>query len=273
MSPLPGVPQLIFPPLPELRSVAVFGRTIKYYDVGHGPALVLIHGVGGDADGWAFCLEALAAAHRVIALDLLGFGRSDKPLIDYTIAGFVEVLERFLRALEVERGNLLGESLGGWIAASFALQFPDAVDKLILVDAAGVWGDVTELPIDLHVSTRAHLREVFDLLLYQPSVASEELVDLAYELHLARGDGYTIDSVVRNLQSGRERLDETIGNLKAPVLIIWGEQDRMIPVSVGRRLQQLIAGSRLEVIAECGHLPALEKPVEFVRRVLSFLGS
>ncbi|MGC2111652.1 MAG: alpha/beta fold hydrolase [Candidatus Korobacteraceae bacterium] len=271
-SPEAASPQLIFPPLPELRSATVFGRTIRYYDVGAGPVLVLIHGIGGDADEWAFCFEPLAASHRVIAFDLLGFGRSDKPLIEYTVAGFVEVLERFLRGLGIERASLLGASLGGWIAASFALRFPDEVDKLILVDSAAAWGDTTELPIDLHVSTRAHLREVFDLLFYDSRLATEELVDLAYELHLERGDGYTIDSVLRNLQSGRERLDATIGDVKARTLIVWGEQDRMIPVSVGRRLQQLIAGSRLEVIAECGHLPALEKPAEFVRCVLSFLG-
>ncbi len=123
-------PQFALPPLPELRSVKVFGRNIRYYDFGSGQALVLIHGIGGDADDWAFCLHALSASHRVIALDLLGFGRSDKPLIDYSIAGFVELLERFLRTLDIKRATLIGGSLGGWIAAAFALQFADVVDRL-----------------------------------------------------------------------------------------------------------------------------------------------
>lgn len=265
-------PQFTLPPLPELRSLRVFGRTIRYYDLGSGPALVLIHGIGGDADDWAFCLQGLSASHRVIALDLLGFGRSDKPLIDYSIAGFVEVLQRFLRTLEIERATFMGGSLGGWIAAAFALQFPDAVDKLVLVDAAGVWGNTTEFSIDLHVSSRRHMREVFELLFHDKAMVTDGLIDLAYEQHLERGDGYTIHSVLQNLRDGRERLDESIANLRMPVLIVWGEQDAMIPVETGQLIQRLIHNSTLEVIPRCGHLPALEKPAEFVRRVLDFLG-
>lgn len=226
------------------------------------PPLLLIHGLGGDADEWSFCFEALGKTHRVIALDLLGFGRSDKPLIEYHIAGFVEVIECFLHKLKIESPAILGESLGGWIAAAFALKFPQVVDRLIMVDAAGVWGDIQELPIDVRVSTRAHLQQVFRLVFHDKRMASDLLVDLAYQQHLERGDGYTIDSVLRSQESGRERLDEVIGNLAMPTLIVWGEQDEMIPVSVGKRLQQLIPGSRLEVIPQCGHLPALEKPAE-----------
>lgn len=263
-------PQLIFPPLPKLRSTVVFGHTIKYYDVGSGPPLLLVHGIGGDADEWAFCFEPLSRSHRVIAIDLLGFGRSDKPVIEYTIAGFAESLEAFLRGLKIERAAVVGESLGGWIASAFTLKCPGIVDRLILVDAAGVWGDITGLPIDVRVSTRAHLREVFRLLFHDKGLASDLLIDMAYELHLERGDGYTIDSVLRN--SPRERLDAVISNLKAPTLIVWGEQDEMIPLSVGINLHELITGSTLKMIPQCGHLPALEKPAEFVRCVLEFLG-
>lgn len=230
-----------------------------------------IHGIGGDADEWAFCFEALSQSHRIIALDLLGFGRSSKPVIEYTIAGFLEVVEYFLKALRIDRTAILGESLGGWIAAAFALKFPKIVDKLILVDAAGVWGDITNLPVDVRVSTLAHLREVFQLLFYDKRWASEVFVDMAYRLHLERGDGPTIDSVLRSQADGRERLDDVIGGIVAPTLIVWGEQDEMIPLSVGHRLHQLIPGSRVEVIPQCGHLPALEQPAELVRRVLDFL--
>ncbi len=264
-------PQLVFPPLPNLRSTKVFDQTIKYYDVGAGPPLLLIHGIGGDADEWAFCFEPLSRSHRVIAMDLLGFGRSDKPLIEYTIAGFVEVVEQFLRVLEIERVVVLGESMGGWIASAFALRFPELVERLVLVDAAGVWGDLSTLPIDLRVSTRAHLRDVFRLVFHDKRLATDALIDMAYELHLERGDGYTIDSVLRNEQGGRERLDEVISQLSVPTLIVWGEQDEMIPLSVGRNLHRLIPGSKLEVISQCGHLPELEKPEELVQCVLEFL--
>ena len=263
--------QLVFPPLPELRSTKVFGQTIKYYDVGSGPPLLLIHGIGGDADEWAFCFEPFSQSHRVIALDLLGFGRSDKPLIEYRIAGFVEVVEEFLRALKIDRTAVLGESLGGWIASAFALKCPECVERLVLVDAAGVWGDISTLPIDLRVSTRAHLRDVFRLVFHDKRLATDALINMAYELHLERGDGYTIDSVLRHQRDGRERLDDAIGKLDVPALIVWGEQDELIPLAVGRNLHRLIPRSRLEVIPQCGHLPALERPAEFVKAVLGFL--
>ena len=159
--------------------------------MGSGPPLLLVHGIGGDADGWAFCFEAFSRSHRMIALDLPGFGRSDKPRIEYHIAGFVETIERFLLNLKIDHVALLGESLGGWIAASFALKFPKIVDKLVLVDAAGVWGNITKLPIDVRVSTRDHMggssascrrkRMASRALLNCLSAASE------------RGDSYTIE--------------------------------------------------------------------------------
>ena len=262
----------VLPPLPELRSARTFGQTIRYYDVGSGLPLVLLHGLGGDADDWAFCLDALSAAHRVIAPDLLGFGRSDKPHIEYTIAGFVEVLERFLHELGITRATLIGHSLGGWITAAFALRSPEALDKLVLVDAAGVWEDTPTLPIDLHVSTLAHMREVFQRVFYDKRMATDELVEYAYAQHLQRGDGYTIHNVLQNLRDGRERLDDLLSALKLPTLIVWGEQDEMIPLAIGQRMHRLIAGSRLEAIPRCGHLPELEKPAEFVRCLLQFVG-
>lgn len=273
MDPSPSVTcHFELPPLPPLRSTTVFGQTIRYYDVGVSPPLVLIHGLGGDADDWAFCLGPLSARHRVIAFDLLGFGRSDKPAIQYTIARYVEVLDCFLDNLKIQQTSIVGHSLGGWIAASFALKSPQAVDKLVLMDAAGVWGDTRELPVDFRVSTRDHLREVFDHLFYDKSLASDELIDFAYAQHLARGDGYTISDILQNLRDGEERLDDVIGKLSVPTLLLWGEQDEIIPLATGRRMHQLIRDSRLQIIPECGHLPELEKPAEVVRSVLEFLG-
>ena len=266
-------PQLVFPPLPELRATIIFGRTITYYDVGSGPPLLLIHGLGGDADEWAFCFEPLSQSHRVVALDLLGFGRSDKPLIEYTIAGLVEVIDRFLKTLNIKRPTLIGSSLGGWIASAFGLTHPESVSRLVLADSAGVWANLKELGMDPHVSTRAHMREVFHRVFYDKRLATDELVDLAYEQHLARGDGYTIASLIRNVGNGGESLDSTIGGIQAPTLIIWGQQDEIIPLGAGELTHRLIRGSEFVVIPECGHVPALERSAEFVQHVLRFLAT
>ena len=268
--PLPAT-QFVLPPLPELQSTTVFGRKICYYDIGSGPLLVLVHGLGGDADQWAYCFQALSATHRIVALDLLGFGRSDKPNITYRIAGFVEVLEAFLKALGIGRASFLGHSLGGWIVAAFALQFSDEVDSLVLNDAAGIASGAIKPPVDLNISTRAHMREMLESMFYNKTLVTDDLVDLAYSLHLERGDGSTIRSVLETFSSRDEKLDHNISGLKAPTLVLWGEQDALTPLSLARNFQRLITGARLEIIPECGHFPALEKPAEFTRRVLEFL--
>jgi len=265
-------PQFVLPPLPELRSTSVFGRRICYYDAGSGPVLVLVHGLGGDADQWAWCLGPLSATHRVIALELLGFGRSDKPAITYRIAGFVEVLERFLQALGIERASLLGLSLGGWIVAAFALQFPHRVDKLVLADAAGIDAGGMKPPIDLNVSTRANMRAILEFVFYNKAMVTDDFVELSYSLHLERGDGPTIRSVLETILAPDEKLDNRFSGLQAPTLLLWGEQDALTPLTMAESFQRLIPGSRLEVIPECGHVPCLEKPGEFSAAVANFLG-
>ncbi len=261
----------VLPSLPQLSSTTVFGRRICYYDIGSGPPLVLVHGLGGDADQWAFCFGALSASHRVIAVELLGFGRSDKPPISYRIAGFVEVLEQFLQSLGIPRASLLGHSLGGWIIATLALQRPELVDKLVLNDSAGLDAGAIRPPVDLHLSTHAHMRVVLESMFFDKRMVTNELVDLAYSQHLERGDGATIASVLETFPVPEEKLDGTIAQLKAPTLLLWGEHDLLTPPAMAKNFHRLIAGSRLEVIPECGHFPCLERPAEFAERVVRFL--
>jgi len=259
------------PTLPELREANVFGRTLRYYDIGKGAPLVLVHGLGGDADQWAFCFAALAASHRVIAVDLPGFGRSDKPLIDYRVAGFVEVLERFAAAIGLERAAWLGHSLGGWIVAALALRFPAKVAALVLNDAAGIDEGAVALPVDLNISTRAQLGAAFECMFHDRSMVGDALVDLAYALHLERGDGYAIRSVLETLAVPAEKLDGKLGALAVPTLLLWGEQDAITPLAMAHAWQRGIARSRLHVIPQCGHLPMLEKPRDFAAAVVDFL--
>ena len=155
--------------------------------------------------------------------------------------------------------------------ATFALQFPDKVDRLMLNDACAIDSGAIMPPVDLNISTPAHMREMLDSMFYDKSLVTNELVDLAYRLHLERNDGPTIRSVLETFSRPDEKLDGNIGALTIPTLLLWGEQDALTPLALGRNFQRLIRGSRLEVIPECGHFPALEKPAEFTQRVLEFL--
>ena len=263
---VPGVP-----PLPPLRSVQVFGQTIRYYDCGEGRPLLLLHGLGAEADVWAYCLEALSAHHRVIAPDLLGFGRSSKPLINYRIATFVEVVDRFLQALAVPRVSIVGNSMGAWIAATFALRFPARVSKLVLNDAIGIVAGAVDVPIDFRPSSLQNMREILEFMFYDKSLATDELVEMAYQFHLERNDGPTITSLLETIRLRLDRLDDQLSLLKVPTLLVWGDTDRVSPLSVAENYLRLIPGARLEIIPQCGHIPALEKPQELVQHVLTFL--
>jgi len=122
---------------PAERVVSVLGAKLHYVDAGSGPVVVLLHGLADDVGVWEAILPTLAAKHRVIALDQIGFGRSDKPLLSYRVATFVDFLDGFLNELKIDRASLVGNSLGGWIAADFALKHPERVDRIVLCAAPG----------------------------------------------------------------------------------------------------------------------------------------
>ena len=258
-------------PVPPLREARILGIALRYYDVGSGPPLVLVHGVGGDADQWCFCLAAFSARYRVVAIDLPGFGRSDKPAIDYRIATFVDALAALVQALELPPAHLLGHSLGGWIVASYALARPRDVRSLILNDAVGLDEGASPLPVDLHLTTRENLRKAFEAMFFDQSKVSDALVDLAYGLHRSRGDGPTIDSVLRTLAAPDEKLDEHLASIRVPTLLLWGEDDRIAPLSMAEAFRRGLPDARLGSIPRCGHLPCIEQPQAFAESVLRFL--
>src|SRR5204862_1962693 len=115
----------------------VYGAKIHYVETGTGAPLILIHGLADVVAVWDSVISPLAARFRVVALDQIGFGRSDKPLLSYRVSTFVDFLDGFLNELKIERASLVGNSLGGWVAADFALKHPDRIERLVLSDAAG----------------------------------------------------------------------------------------------------------------------------------------
>src|SRR5438132_1963286 len=119
------------------NSVRVFGANLHYVDAGSGSVVVLLHGLADDVGVWESVMPALADRHRVIALDQIGFGRCDKPLLGYRAATFVDFLDGYLNDLKIDGASLVGNSLGGWIAADFALAHPERIERLVLCDAAG----------------------------------------------------------------------------------------------------------------------------------------
>lgn len=283
----------------QSRTVSLRGLTIHYFVGGSGTPVVLIHGLGSSAGlEWRFNLEALAAEHQVYGLDLPGFGLSDKPALDYRLSFFVEVVRSFLEAQDLKHVALMGASFGGRIALGVALEAPEVTERLVLVDALGVGVPRRVLHYRLLL-----LRGLGELMLSSSGLALRRLnPSLIRRLwrwyqfraranELALGDSQLADyqrlmaipayraaylATLRSVASLRSLHDgviveERLGELGMPTLLIWGRHDQVFPASHAEAAQRRMQRSRVVVFEHSGHTPQLEEPERFNRLVLDFL--
>jgi 2-hydroxy-6-oxonona-2,4-dienedioate hydrolase len=256
------------------KEVLIFGQKIQYVEAGSGPTVILLHGLGGSSQGWQFNVGALAEKYHVVVPDQIGFGKSDKPFVNYRIRTYVDFLDQFCKQLKIERATLVGNSMGGWIAAMFTASFPDRVDKLVLVDAAGYAPPKdfdTRVFFGLNPTTREGMKVLIAKVFYNKAFQTDAFIDQSIAARLAAGDGYTINSITESIIRGEDFLDDVVKTIKRPTLIIWGRQDGLVLLTEGERFNKDIAGSKMIVIEQCGHVPNVEKPGEFNAAVLKFL--
>jgi pimeloyl-ACP methyl ester carboxylesterase len=252
------------------KFVTVYGARIHYVEQGNGPVVVLIHGLADDGRVWQACMGPLARTFRVIAVDLIGHGRSAKPLLNYRPATLTDFFVGFLDSLRIERATLVGNSLGGWVGILVALGQPRRVERLVLVDSAG-YAD-QEVPPVLNPSSLEECRELLHYVLASPKLADDPaLAAEVLKRRVENGDGYTIATFLASARRNKDTIDGRLGALTMPALIVWGEQDRLIPLPLGRRFARDIRGSVLKIIPKCGHVPPFESPNAFNEALLSFL--
>ena len=270
--------------LPEQKSEWIFGQKIAYYEAGSGPTVVMLHGLATRAaDDWGTCIGPFATHHHVLAPDQLGFGASDKPLIDYGIQTWVDMLGEFLRVKKVTDFTLLGESLGGWICAQYTIQalgpapaagpsfaLP-APRKLILVDAAGHRHLAEQLTSGGGGASVEGSMRLLSAIFFEPSRRSETEIRRKFEAILSKGDGWTIHSIMSNRGIIAESVDDKLAGISIPTLVVWGDSDQIIPVDDGRDFALRIPGARLALIPKSGHAPAIERPEEFLDAAVPFI--
>ena len=239
--------------------------------------MILLHGLGGSSSNWASTIGPLSQKYRVIVPDQIGFGRSDKPFINYRVGTLVDFLNGLYKELKIERASLVGNSLGGFTAAAFALAYPQKVDRLVLVDAAGFALPKETDPRAFNVlnpSTREGVKQIMSLIFYNKAMfVNDATVDMFYAQKIATGDGYTIQRFIESIIRGEDLLDGKLGALKHPTLIIWGREDELTPLAMGERFKKEIANSELFIIEKCGHVPQMEKASEFNAALMKFLGN
>ncbi len=261
--------------MPPERSAEVFGQKIRYYEAGQGPALIFIHGTGANAERWARNIAPFSKQFHVYALDQIGFGHSDKPLLDYHVDTFVDFLKEFMRVINVPKATLVGNSFGGAIAAKFTIEHPESVDRLVLVDAAGLApfatpDELPRKPPDWSFSSIAATRGLIEMAYYNKKMVTDDLVRRVFQGHMQINDAFTIQRVVANRSADYIPI-EKVQSIHAPTLVVWGRQDEIIPVAAGEKYHDAIVNSQLSIIDECGHLPEAEKPEQFNTSVLEFL--
>jgi len=264
---------------PNIKHVEIYGQKIVYEEAGAGPDVILLHGLGADRASWRTTVPALTAKYHVYVPDQVGFGQSDKPLIDYRVATLVDFLNVFYRKLGIMKATLVGNSMGGWVAMDFALAHPDKVDRLVLVDSAGLSSKRTggmppasDVLRSLNPATVAQEEQLLSEVFYNKSFANEEFAERAFAIHLIKNDGYTIDRMLASLLRGEDMVDGKLGAIKAPTLVAWGKEDALVPLAAGKALAEDIHGAQLVVFDDCGHVPMVEKAAEFNAALVKFLG-
>ena len=247
----------------ESRYVQLGPYRIHYFAGGAGEPLVLVHGLGGGALDFTLIMPALAKQHRVYALDLLGYGASDRPNVDYSITLETNILRQFLDSQSLTRVNLAGWSMGGWIALNLAAQAPERVDRIVLLDSAGMKFTPT---FDLRLfspHTMADIQELEKLLTPHPGrIPAFVLRDLLRQL---RAEDWVIERTVASMITGRELMDGKLATVTMPVLMVWGKQDVVTPLSIGEAMHRQMPQSVLAVLDGCGHVA----PIECHDRVLT----
>lgn len=273
----------------EVKSEVLHGRSVTFAEAGEGPVLLLIHGMAGTFENWQEVAEPLARNHTVIAPDLPGHGASGPGGGDYSIGAFAAGLRDLLFALEHKRATVVGHSLGGGIAMQFAYQFPEMVERLVLVSSGGLGPEVSpvlraaSLPgADLFITATAAIgsKVVPPLARGLAALGLRPSADLAEVL---RGYGSLTDPVRRTaflctvravIGTGGQRVDASDRLYLAeamPVLIVWGRDDPIIPVHHGEEAHERIPGSRLEIFDGIGHMPQIESPHRFSTTLEKFL--
>jgi pimeloyl-ACP methyl ester carboxylesterase len=229
---------------------------IHYYTGGDGPPVVLVHGLASRADDWGPLLPTLAAHHRVYALDLLGYGSSDRPHVDYSIALETDVVRGFLDSLDIQRTDLIGVSMGGWIALKLAAEHPERVRKLVLIDSAG-FNFPTTLTADSF--TPHNVEELQKLIDLQTDRAPHIPPFVARDfLRVNREHAWILKSQFTSMLSRRDLMDGRVSRVTMPTLLLWGTRDLLTPYSLGVRMQHELPNARLVPLAGCGHLAIVD---------------
>lgn len=247
---------------------------VHYTVEGSGYAVILLHGNGLSCGQWKYNIGPLSKYYQVYAPDLPGFGLSDKPDVEYGVAYYVDFLKEFMGALGIQKAAMVGNSMGGAIAATFAARCPSMVTGLIISDPTGFVPSGLAQNKELYntfVSLMIRSRRLYCRPMFYNSSAIKRLEDT----QLVTDSKESRDAFIKNCKAILQYdpgYVKALMDISAPTLIIWGEDDLLLPCDDAEKYRELIAGSNVKVFYHCGHMPNVEKYDDFNSAVLGFLG-
>jgi 2-hydroxy-6-oxonona-2,4-dienedioate hydrolase len=265
-----------------MKITYVNGYGIRYFDYNkvinqlndNHKDLILLHGIGASAERWLSVLPGLTQHFRVIVPDIIGFGYSDKPTVEYTMDFFIKFFKDFLENLNIDTLNIVGSSFGGHLATEFAIRYANRIEKLILSAPAGMMRSSTH-HLDQYIMaalypTYENALRAFTDMAYDPNIVTEDTIkDFVNRMRLPNAK-YAFMSTLLGIRDSLE-LPGRLSKILAPTLLIWGDNDRMIPLQYSEGYINEIANSTLVVMRNCGHTPYVENSIEFNREILKFL--
>ena len=259
----------------EEKFLQIDGNKIRYLESGNSEkTLVLIHGLGASAERWAKVMPLFAENYRVVVPDLIGFGYSDKPLVDYTPDFFSDFLEKFFIKTNVVRPSIVGSSLGGQVSAEYTINHPKNVEKLILVSPAGVMEHSTPA-LDAYIMAALYPNEqsaknAFELMEGSGEEVAEDIVNGFVERMQLPNAKLAFMSTILGLKNSK-LVSSKLESLSTPTLVIWGSDDPVIPITHSEIFVSSINNCRLCKMDGCGHTPYVQDPQTFSNKVLQFL--
>ncbi|HSS58472.1 MAG TPA: alpha/beta hydrolase [Solirubrobacteraceae bacterium] len=263
------------------------GREVNYCELGEGPAVVFVHGLGASWQSWLENMPDLARDHRVVAVDLPGFGYSEMPREDISIERYASWTCRLMDRLGIDSAAVVGNSMGGFVGADLAIRYPQRVQRLVVVSAAIFWQTYRRAQPLLRLArlgdaaaTRALTRATDDIAtrhrlriwaLASAGFRYPHLISPELGHEMVRSARHT-DGFLPALEALADYpLEEQLPRIRCPTLIVWGAHDTLVPVKDAKRLQELIPGARREVFERTGHVAMLERPERFNRLLREFL--
>ncbi len=267
----------------KLHFMNANGVRTRVLEAGSGEPLILLHGTGGHLEAYCRNIVEHAKHFHVYAIDMIGHGFTDKPTDrDYEMPVYTKHLKDFMDAAGIERASISGESLGGWVAAYFAWEYPERVNKIVLNTAGGLsmYPEVMERIRTLTLAaaqnpTREVVRKRMEFLMLDPNDVTDEMVEVRYSIYQLPGFAKAIERVLcLQIPEIRQRnmfSEDQLRAIKAPACVIWTTHDPTAPKEIGQKFAELIPTSEFHLLEDCAHWPQYEQAEEFNRIHLEFL--